>query len=436
MYDIKEKVRIFLEKYNLLKSENIVLIAFSGGYDSLCLLNVMKTLHKNIIAIHLNHNWRGAESLSDELFCENFCKNNGIEFYSETLGAEIPKTETAAREARYKFFENCAEKFKSKIVLTAHNADDNAETLIYRIAKGTGISGLSGIAENRGIYYRPILNITRQNIEKYCTENNLQPISDSSNENLNYKRNFIRYKILPLLAEINSGATNMINSLSKMAENDNKIINEYIKSIENPLHTKVFIGLSKELQSRLVYNVFTENNLDYNREKISNALDFIIKNSKSKSGKKCSLASDLWLFVNEKNIELIRATKIVDFSKKITECGDYECGNLIFSIEKCTKTPNIFPTDAEKCAYVDLSGFEKLTIRSRKDGDIIYPLNAGGSQKLKKFLNEKKIAAHKKDELLFLCSKNEILWAPGFAVSDKIKVVKSATHVLKLTNKN
>ena len=155
MNKIQQTIKEFLEKYNLNNPENTYLCAFSGGYDSMCLLHSLKqiTPQNRIVAIHLNHNWRGEESNQEEENCRNFCSEIGVEFYSEKLSSDIPHTETAAREARYEFFESCSKKFNSKIIFTAHNKNDNAETLIYRICKGKGIRGLCGIAENRKILH-------------------------------------------------------------------------------------------------------------------------------------------------------------------------------------------------------------------------------------------------------------------------------------------
>ena len=197
MKQIHKTIKSFLEKYDLNKSDLVYLVAFSGGFDSMCLLHALKKSCKNkIVAIHLNHKWRGEESDIEEQNCKNFCQDLKIEFYSEDLSPEVAKTETSAREARYIFFENCAKKFNSNIIFTAHNKNDNAETLIYRICTGTGIAGLQGITEQRGIYYRPLLDTTRKEIETYCSENNLTPNNDSSNSDTKYKRNFIRAEIL------------------------------------------------------------------------------------------------------------------------------------------------------------------------------------------------------------------------------------------------
>ncbi|MBD5403325.1 tRNA lysidine(34) synthetase TilS [bacterium] len=442
MNDIQKTIKSFLEKFEIDKQDLVYLVAFSGGFDSMCLLDCLKKLTTNkIVAIHLNHNWRGEESKNEELNCKNFCSSIGVEFYSETLDENVPHTETAARDARYLFFERCAKHFNSTVVFTAHNKNDNAETLIYRIAKGTGISGLQGIAENRGIYYRPLLNICRKDIEKYCQKYNLTPNSDSSNTNTKYKRNFIRSKILPELQTINDNIINSINNLSSIAKEETEIVEEYLtytleKITENDkIKTKKFINLSSAMQKRIIYNMFIEQNLDYDREKILNIKNFIIENSTSKSGTKCSLTKDLWIFVNQKFIEIISNKASNDIYFHITKEGIYENNGFIFEIEKHSNNINNFPKDTENTAYVNLVEPLNYEIRTRKDGDIFYPLGLDGKQKLKKFLNGKKIPNHEKNNLLFLVQGNEILWAIGLGISEKIKVIDKPTHKLKFYKK-
>ena len=253
---IKDNIKNFIKKHNL---SGTIIVAFSGGYDSMCLLDVLNKLGEKVIAVHLNHNWRGEESLKEAENCENFAKSRGIQYYSEILSDCIEKTETAAREARYDFFRRCAKKFNSKIVFTAHNFDDNSETVLYRIIRGTGTIGLQGIAEKRDIFFRPLLKTTRVEIEKYCKDNNLNPNNDSSNSNTKYKRNFIRHKIIPLLKEINPNVTDALNSLSEIAYEENRLIDTYLP--------KNLILASEIEQKRLIYKILNENNIDYDRKK-------------------------------------------------------------------------------------------------------------------------------------------------------------------------
>ena len=440
MQTIENTIKSFLKNYNLNDSSLPYLVGFSGGYDSMCLLFALrKVAPKNeIIAIHLNHKWRGEESDREELNCQNFCKQIGVEFYGESLSDKIAHTETAARDARYEFFEKCVCKYNSAVFFTAHNKNDNAETLIYRICKGTGVSGLQGIAPKRGIFYRPLLTISRKEIENYCKKNKLTPNNDSSNSDTKYKRNYIRAKIIPELLKINPNSINMINSLSEVAKEETQIVEEYLALIKEKIsengeiQTKKFIKQSYAVQKKLIYGLFLENNLDYDRKKILNVLDFIKENSKSKSGKICSLTDNLWIFASDKIIKLINKTDEKMPYFYITKEGKYKNEGYVFEIEKFEKPVKKYPKETENTAYVDLKDFDiEFEVRTRQDGDIIQPFGLDGTQKLKKFLNAKKIPNHQKDKLLFLANDKEILWAINLGISDKIKVVKNPTHRLK-----
>ena len=417
---ITNKVEDFIKKYNL---TGTFIVAFSGGYDSMCLLDILNKSGYNIVAAHLNHNWRGKESFDEAENCLEFTKQNNIQFYSETLGSDIEKTETAARKARYDFFKRCAKKFNSKVVFTAHNFDDNAETVLYRIIKGTGTIGLQGISEHRDIFYRPLLNVTREEIEKYCQRNNLTPNVDSSNYNTNYKRNFIRHKIMPLLREINPKVKDALNTLSAISRDDNTLIDRYLP--ENILQA------SDIEQKRIIYKILNTYNIDYDKKKIDNIQKFLAENKKAKSGKTISLAEDLWLFVSSKKVEVITKSEKNPEEIEIKDIGEYYFGEYIFSIAETDDTPEIFPEDSELKAYIETDTID-FTLRYRKDGDKIFPLGAGGSQKLKKYLNEKKIPPHEKDKIILLCNKDEVMWAGGIGLSDKIKVVNKPTHVITL----
>lgn len=441
MNNIEQTIKKFLINYNLNSLESAYLVAFSGGYDSMCLLNALKNICKNkIIAIHLNHNWREEESDAEELNCANFCQKIGVEFYSEKLSKGVPNTETAARNARYEFFEKCAEKFNSKVIFTAHNKNDNAETLIYRMVKGTGVKGLEGIAANREIYYRPLLEISRKDIEKYCSDNNLIPNNDSSNKDKIHKRNLIRNDILPLFSQINPNIIDSLNSLALSAKEEEQIIKEYLELIKNKIchgekfKTKEFLHLSDPIKMRIVYDIVAPLvPQNYDRERISILLDFIKNNHNSKSGKVCSVTTGYNLYVSEKYFELIKEKTTEKISIKINKNGEYKNGRITFSICKCDRFHNKTYKYSGRTVYVDLSSLNfNFEFRNRKEGDIIQPYGMDGHQKLKKYLNSKKIPNHEKDDLLFLAQGNEILWAVDLGLSDIIKVKTNPTHKIEV----
>lgn len=447
MLEIVEK---FLDEYNLKNPENNFLVGFSGGCDSLCLLDILHRLSKQygfkLVAAHLNHNWRGEESLRDEINCRKFCEKFGIDFVSETVEF-AQKTEIFAREARYEFFLNIARKYPNSSIFTAHSRTDNAETLIYRIIKGTGINGLQGIPPKRMqeevSVYRPLLNVSRWQIQDYCSSKGLIANVDSSNFDTTYKRNFIRQKIMPLFDDINFHAEKSIVSLAKIAQSENNIVNEYLSQIRKEIYTddkistEKFLNLSTDVKKKLIFDICLEQNLDYDSKKVEDILGFITENSHSKSGSRYSLTNDLWLFVNSKKIYLITQTKADENLNEIniTQEGEYLIvgTNKAFSLKKYDGAKiKEFPSENDTIAYVNLPSLDGLVVRTRRDGDFIVPFGMSGSMKLKKYLNLKGIAQHEKGGLILLCSGSEVLWVAGVGLSNKLKVAHAPSHVLEL----
>lgn len=407
----------------------------------MCLLHALKQISSNrIVAIHLNHNWRGEESDNEELNCKSFCKSENIEFYSEKLPDNIEKNETAAREERYKFFERCSIKFGSRIIFTAHNKNDNAETLLYRITKGTGITGLQGIAPVRDLYYRPLLDSERFEIEEYCKLNNLNPNIDSSNDDVIHSRNLIRKIVLPELNKINPSIISSLNRLAQNAQEDTEIVDEYLELVKNKIfkngeyNTSKFLELSYAMKMRMLYEtVYPLVPQNYDRERIEILYNFILENKDSKSGKICSVTSGYNLFVCEKYFEIISSENSQSFLLKIDKCGEYKIGNSKVIISECQSLPESFESKSNSVVYVDLSGFDfDFCLRTRQNGDLIQPFGMSGHQKLKKYLNSRKIPNHQKDNLILLTKGNEVLWVCGLGISEKVRVKKQPTHKIEV----
>ena len=232
------KIINFLEEYNL--QDKTIIVGFSGGYDSMCLLDALYRIRQidgfynlKIIAAHFNHNWRGEESYKEQEICKLFAISKGFDFYTKTAPADIKKTENDARIARYEFFEEAMENYDADAVFTAHNKDDNAETVLYRVVKGTGVVGLKGISAKRGCFYRPLLKVSRAEIMDYCEANELTPNNDSSNSDTTYNRNYLRLNVIPALERINSSVKDTLNTLAEVASSDDAIIEEYLSTLRD-----------------------------------------------------------------------------------------------------------------------------------------------------------------------------------------------------------
>lgn len=251
---VEEKFLDTIKNNNLINSGDKIVVGVSGGPDSLTLLTLLNKykskFNYEIIVAHVNHLIR-KDSTDDEQFVENYCKKNGIKFYCKRVNVqEIAKQqkkgeEEVGRNERYKFFDEICEKENANKIAIAHNMNDNAETMLLNLIRGTGLNGLEGIqpSQYNNRFIRPLINCNRNEIEDFCKENNLEPRIDSTNKENIYKRNTIRNKLIPFLKELNP---NIIETLSRtsviIAEN-----NEFIQKEAQKNFNKI-----TELKSNLV----------------------------------------------------------------------------------------------------------------------------------------------------------------------------------------
>lgn len=439
-----QRIESFLRQYKILNSGNTFLVGFSGGYDSMCLLDILYALSSKfdfrIVAIHLNHNWRGEESEADEDNCKKFCEKKGIDFYSEKLASNVKKTETAAREARQDFFRKCCKKYNAAGVFLAHNKSDNTETVLYRITKGTGVLGLCGIALNNNNFgyeiYRPLLLWTRDEIERYCSENDLKPNIDSSNFDVKYKRNFLRHKVVNELKNINPYLDDTIFRLSRISESEQNIIKEYLNKIRSEISigdkfiTSAFTKLSTDIQKKFIHELLLSNGIDYDSEKIDELFNFINENAGLSSGKTISIAENLWLWVSAKDFCFINRPEKDMNILEVSGEGIFSFGDKKIEIKKLDKLPDVFPKETEDFAYVNLSF--PISIRTRRDGDIIQPFGMQGTMKLKKYFINKNVEKYIRDNIVLLCKEKEILWVPKIGLSEKLRVKMAPLYIISM----
>ena len=415
-----KKIKDCLIKFNV--SKKSLLIAFSGGYDSTVLLNILiqlkDELNFNLSAIHLNHNWRDEESDLEQDFCEKFCRENKIKFYTQKLEKGSTNNELEAREARYNFFKEIYTKNNFDFLLTAHTKSDNAETIIFRLAKGMGINGLKGISEFIKLsdmnVLRPMLQISREEIEKYIQKNSLKVNFDSSNLNKKYKRNKVRLDIIPHFKELNNTFEDNISNTSKIAEFYDTSLNYFLEkeqiSPNNKINYQKFITLPEEVKNIVLYKFLSQ----YSNEISFKQIKLLLKEIESKipkSGKYFSLSNNEFIQIKTNFIEY--------FKKENTNLDNYQI--IISEVNEKIKK---FPNGQKNYIYANKSILkEPLQLRLRKDGDIFQPFGMHGTMKLKKFLNMKTVAKLDRDNLILLTNaQDEILWIYPLATSEKVKV--------------
>ncbi len=249
---LQEKVRNCITKYELLQKSDSVVVGVSGGPDSITLLNILLTLKEEynlkIYVAHINHMIR-ENAIKDEEYVKDFCNKNNIEVFIKKANI-IEKSkqdkkglEETGREVRYEFFEEVLKNTNSNKIAIAHNLNDKIETIIMNLTRGTGLSGLKGIEAKRGKYIRPLIEIERTEIEKYCDEENLHPRIDESNQDNTYTRNKIRNIIIPYIKkELNSNIINNLDRLSEIVKENE----EYIEQVTQKEYKEILIDKSEE----------------------------------------------------------------------------------------------------------------------------------------------------------------------------------------------
>ena len=244
---MEDEILEIIKKYNLIENGDKIVVGVSGGPDSITLLNILKNIKENkhinfeIVVCHINHMIR-QEAVEDEEYVKKYCKDNNIECYVKKIEvekmAETQKigTEEAGRKARYEFFNEILEKTNSNKIATAHTANDNAETVLMNIIRGSGTAGLKGIEIKRDNLIRPLIESTREEIEDYCAENKLNPRIDKTNFENVYTRNKVRNMLIPYIKEnFNPNIIKSINRLSDLSKQENAYLDKITEKTYNSL---------------------------------------------------------------------------------------------------------------------------------------------------------------------------------------------------------
>lgn len=416
-----------------IKQGDIVGVAVSGGVDSMVLLDVLCNLRIEmniiVVAIHFEHGIRGEKSLEDMRFVMSECEKRGVKCVTGSedvmkLSREKGKSiETAAREARYTFLDSQEAAF----IATAHHAGDMAETVIMNLCRGTGLSGLCGIPEVRGRYIRPLLDITREEIESYAAEYGVSYVYDSTNDDIAYTRNYVRAEVLPRFKAVNEKAIMHIAQAAKLLAEDEAALMEAARIAGGIEDTKDGIAVNIDtlleqlpairkrmlrlaVQGRWGLQDLTQGHVD----------DMLILAEKRLSGKRIELPRGLMAAVEYgklsigKNKGKTYNNILIDFHGE----GRYTLGNVALDCGCCRGNVS-FKRGAEYFAGEPLSG---ACFRTRREGDYIYPLGLGGKKRLSDYLSDKKVPLAQRDNLVVLAKGSEVFWVVGVGVSETSKV--------------
>ena len=405
-----------------------ILCAVSGGADSMCLLCMLCELGYSVAAAHFEHGIRGEESLRDERFVRDFCAHRGIEYTSEH--ADVPSeakrrglgTEECARLLRYEFLESAADAMGCSLIATAHNADDNAETVIFNLARGTGAAGLRGIPRRRGRLIRPLIGVSRKEIEAYLAENGIDHMEDSTNASDDYCRNIIRHSIMPVLSKINSAAVANIGTAGGLIAADDEclmllaedFIAENVR--DGSVDAKALLSLHRAVSSRVIRRMCP-------RALSEKHVEAVLSACRGSEPAFCDLPG-LRVRYERGRVYFTEGEEKPAAFEYVIEPGKAvlipQAGVMVRAelTDRYEEINNSFKTYRLK--YENICG--RIFCTSRRNGDSFRPVGRGCTKTLKSLFAEKKYTRQQRDRVLIFRDERGIAAVEGFGVDEHFAV--------------
>lgn len=456
MDDLVKKTKDIIRREGLIAKGDKVLVACSGGIDSITLLFVLREIgHELPIRLgvaHVNHLLRGLESDRDEDFVRGLADRFSIPCYVKKINVSYEARKSgksiqhAGRDIRYCFFDEIADALHFDKIAIGHTLDDQVETFLLRIVKGTGIRGLSSIPIMRGRIIRPFLTTYRSTIEEYTKTRGIPFVKDSSNEKNQYERNFVRRVIIPAMEKLNPAVKNKIVALLKdmtavnifFEHEANVFINEK-KSYENDditIDAESMQGLDEEVRYRVLFSLFQE--LEPSFLPLREHVRLVGKILKGKGPN--------LLATFPKGIHVKKTYGKITFTKKreaLPVEGHYRVStgrNIIESLGLTLEVNEIDEMDEQSgpipialnIAYFDLEKLGGLSVRTFKAGDRFVPFGMSQAVKIKDFFIGRKIPKEKRRRVPLLLSNHDIIWVVGYRIDERYKVTKETNHVMKV----
>ena len=436
------KVERYIEKYKLLKSSELYLVALSGGADSVALLLLLKNAHFNVHAAHCNFHLRGEESDRDEAFCVELCKGLGVELHRAHFDtreyAELHKVsiEMTARELRYKWFEQLRQDIGAAGICVAHHRDDSVETVLLNLVRGTGLRGLTGIHPRNGNILRPLLCVSRAEIEAFLAEKGQEYVTDSTNLEANVQRNIVRLEVLPLLRNLNPAVAENIQRTAENLAEAQQVLNVAIARIND---SNILNLRDIEAYGSSEYLTFEWlKKYGFNGDQVRQILDAETGKIVS-SGTGYDVLKDRGRLIVEKSEVTFHSQRNVISrpSKRIVvpEEGTYVLDeNTRFSVRKrpvyVSKEPHIATLDAAKVRF-------PLTIRRVEEGDWMQPYGMKGRKLLSDLMTDQKMTVfEKRRQLVVVDSQGVIVWLVGLRAAQCVAVTDQTKEVLEIEFSN
>ncbi|MGV8826919.1 MAG: tRNA lysidine(34) synthetase TilS [Breznakibacter sp.] len=448
MKNILEKTQHNLILHCQVVPNSRILVGLSGGADSIALLEILLQLGYHCQAAHCNFHLRGEESDRDEAFVRQWCKNKEIPLHvvhfdtQQTARDQGISIEMAARQLRYNWFKTLLEKEQLHYLAIGHHADDSVETFFLNLTRGTGVRGLSGIQYRNGQIIRPLLNLSRAEIETYCRHHNLEYVNDSTNAEEHYLRNKIRHSVVPVLKSINpafletmqgnmlrmmeigellSETTETFRQQAVAMEDDNLLISK--KILQQTTHKRL-----------ILFEVL--NGFGFNAATIDDLLKCL---EEGKIGRQFFSATHR-LILDRYNLVLLARDKEEEEKTYYIEQGLVSMIQPIaMTLAEYEKKDQFEPIRPPHIGLFDADLIQfPLTLRHWQEGDQFKPLGLNGFKKLSDYFIDKKIRRDQKEQMWILLSGNDIIWLVGERIDDRYKITAKTKNILeiKLTENN
>ncbi|KJD33097.1 potassium ABC transporter ATPase [Tamlana nanhaiensis] len=420
-------------------TESKLIIAISGGIDSVVLTYLCHKIGLNIALAHCNFNLRADESDGDEAFVEQLAESLGLEVFVQNFDTELYSKEhkrsvqMAARELRYNWFEELSSQLQFDYILTAHHADDNLETFLINFTRGTGLEGLTGIPEVNGKFVRPLLPFSSEDIVNYASSNRVKWRDDSSNKSVKYLRNKLRHEVIPILKDINPSLLQSFQSTLNNLQDSSQIVNDKMdeflnKTIENISDNEVRFKISefKKMSNPKAYLFEALKEFGFTEwHDVENLLD-------AQPGKQ--VFSNEFRLIKDRDYLLLTKNEVETFSEVvISDIQDpVETPFGVLNFEEVQSNPSDLKSE-NHFIFVDKDQLEfPLSIRKKAEGDVFYPIGMQGKKKLSKYFKDEKFSLLEKENTWLLCSGEAIVWIINRRADNRFKVTENTKNILKI----
>ena len=444
------KLRNYIREKNLFSAEAKLLLGVSGGSDSIALLYLFSLLRSEIditlLAVHINHQLRGEESEADAVLVRDVCQKLGVPLIVRKINL-TDKSENQARQKRFEAFQQVLDAYQFDYIVTGHHSNDQTETMLLNLFRGAGLSGLAGLRPRSGKVLHPLLCFSKKELQDLLVEAQIPWREDSSNQELNYRRNWIRHKLLPLLEqEINPQISTSLGTQAEIFADAEDMILKRMKSLLKKVvleqdNQKVILSLSalKHFSKLEQYYIIREVIAEISgsrRDFFAHNFENIINLYSAEGSKKVSLNNGIEA-VKEYDKLIIKFSEesqpipepiVVEEDRSRVVWGDYR-----FSFKVLKVLPNCFSRDP-LTVYIDADKIKyPFVIRSRKPGDRFIPFGMKQMVKLKDFLINCKVSKYERDYIPIFDDGEKIFWVTGKRLDQRVAIDNNSTRFLHIT---